>query len=148
MHNIKSFVWVMPRNVGSVCETFCTCRLQSNIAHYNINIVPFPPPPMYSWTRLSIQVHDTMFWRFCLPPLLHTTLNPFWRVDPLLRGDSTNNSRYYGAPIAYTCTVTSHKNRRGDAGIVFCRSTPRLHDSTMFCWMCECSAVEDSPVKC
>jgi hypothetical protein len=53
-----------------------------------------------------------------------------WRIDPLLRDDSVNDSRCYGAPAAYTCTVTSHNNIRGDIGGVFCRSAPRLYDST------------------
>jgi hypothetical protein len=53
----------------------------------------------------------------------------FWRVDTLLRGDSVNISRCYGAPAAYAFAVTSH-NRRGDASGVFSRSTPRLYDST------------------
>jgi hypothetical protein len=36
------------------------------------------------------------------------------------------NSRCYGAPAAYACPVTSHKNRRGVQAGVFCRSASRL----------------------
>jgi hypothetical protein len=50
-----------------------------------------------------------------------------WHIDPLLRLDSLNNRRCYGAPAAHACAVTSH-NRRGNAGSVFCRSAPRLYD--------------------
>jgi hypothetical protein len=39
-------------------------------------------------------------------------------------------SRCYVAPAAYACVVTSHNNRRGDAGWVLCGSAPRLYDST------------------
>jgi hypothetical protein len=46
------------------------------------------------------------------------------------KNDSVNNSRWYGEPAAYACAVKSHSNRRGDAGGVFCRYTPRLYDST------------------
>jgi hypothetical protein len=53
-----------------------------------------------------------------------------WRIGPLLRGDSVNNSRCYGAPAAYACAVTSHNNIRDDAVCVFCRSVPRIYDST------------------
>jgi hypothetical protein len=53
-----------------------------------------------------------------------------WRIRPLLRSDTVNNSRCYGAPAAYACAVTSHNSRRGDAGDVFCWSDPRLYDST------------------
>jgi hypothetical protein len=52
-----------------------------------------------------------------------------WRIHPLVRADSVNNSRCYGAPAAYACAVTSHNNRRGDAGGVFCRSAPRLYNA-------------------
>jgi hypothetical protein len=69
--------------------------------------------------------------------LLHSVFSVFkflipgwWRIDPLLKGDSVNSSRCYGAPAAYACAVTSNNNRRGDAGGVFCRSAPRLYDST------------------
>jgi hypothetical protein len=80
-------------------------------------------------------------------PLLRVSI--LWSTDPLLRGDSVNNSRCYGAPAAYACAVTSHNNRRGDAGGVFFRSAPRLCDSIdrVLRWS-ECSAVEGSPVEC
>jgi hypothetical protein len=42
-----------------------------------------------------------------------------WRRDPLL-----------WAPAAYACAVTTHNNRRCNAGGVFCGSTPRLYEST------------------
>jgi hypothetical protein len=70
-----------------------------------------------------------------------------WRIDPLLRGDSVNNSRY-GAPTAYACEVTSHTNRRGDAGGVFCKSVPRLYGSIDRILLSELlQAVEGSPVE-
>jgi hypothetical protein len=59
-----------------------------------------------------------------------STVQILWRVNPLLRGDSVNNIRCYGAPAVYACAVTSHSNRKSDAGGVFCRSAPRLYDST------------------
>jgi hypothetical protein len=57
-------------------------------------------------------------------------LRVVWLIDPLLKGDSLNNSGCYEAPAAYACAVTSHNNRSGDAGDVFPRSAPRLCDST------------------
>jgi hypothetical protein len=54
----------------------------------------------------------------------------FWRIDPLLGSDSVNINRCYGAPAACACAVTSHNNRKGDAGGVFCVSATRLYDST------------------
>jgi hypothetical protein len=36
-----------------------------------------------------------------------------WRIDPLLRGDSVNNSHCYGAPAAYACAVFSVGLLRG-----------------------------------
>jgi hypothetical protein len=73
--------------------------------------------------------------------------NILWRIDPLLRGDSVNNSRCYGVPSAYA----SHNNRRGDADGVFCRSVPRLYDSTdrvLLSERVQCSAVGGSRVEC
>jgi hypothetical protein len=78
-------------------------------------------------------------------------LNILLRIDPLLRDDCVNISRCYVMPAcdnregvairdaysrcyvasaAYACAVTSHNNRRGDAGRVLCGPTPRLYDST------------------
>jgi hypothetical protein len=54
----------------------------------------------------------------------------------------------YMAPAAYMCAVTSHNNRRGDAGNVLVGPPPRLYDSTVFCSASECSAVEGSPTEC
>jgi hypothetical protein len=50
-------------------------------------------------------------------------------IDLLLRGDSVNNSRCYGAPAAYASAVTSHNNSKGETGGVFCRSAR----PTVFC---------------
>jgi hypothetical protein len=36
-------------------------------------------------------------------------------------------SRCYVTPTAYACEVTSHNNRRDDAGGVLCESAPRLY---------------------
>jgi hypothetical protein len=52
------------------------------------------------------------------------------RIRPLLRGDSVNDGRCYGAPVAYACAVTLHYNIIGYAVGVFCGSSPRLYDST------------------
>jgi hypothetical protein len=62
----------------------------------------------------------------CYYQFYHT----LWRIDPLLRGDSVNISRCYGAPAAYACAVTSHNNRRGGACGVLCGSATRIYDST------------------
>jgi hypothetical protein len=74
--------------------------------------------------------------------------NVLWRIDPLLRGDPVNNSRCYGAPASYACAVTSHNNRRGDAGGVLCRSAPRLYDSTDRVLLGESSEVVGSAMEC
>jgi hypothetical protein len=59
-----------------------------------------------------------------------------WRIYPLLRGASVNNSRCYGAPADYVCALTSHNNRRGDAGGVSCRSLwGYMTRPTVFCWV-------------
>jgi hypothetical protein len=77
---------------------------------------------------------------------MHKSTDILWHIDPFLGSDSVNINRCYGAPIAYACAVTSHNNRRGDAGGVFCR-IPRLYDSTDSVLLRECSAVEGSPVE-
>jgi hypothetical protein len=63
-------------------------------------------------------------------PPLSIRLIILWRIDSLLKGNSVNNIHCYEAPAVYAYAVTSHNNRRGDAGGVFCRSAPRLLDST------------------
>jgi hypothetical protein len=35
-----------------------------------------------------------------------------WRIDPLLRGDSVNNSRCYGVPADYACMVILQQQKR------------------------------------
>jgi hypothetical protein len=53
-------------------------------------------------------------------------------------------SRCYVGPAAYACVVTSHNNRRDDAGGVLCGSALRLYESTDRVLFRECSAVEGS----
>jgi hypothetical protein len=62
--------------------------------------------------------------------LIVVPIRILWRIDLLLWDDSVNNSRCYGGSTAYACALTSHNNRRGDAGLVFCRSAPRLYNLT------------------
>jgi hypothetical protein len=61
---------------------------------------------------------------------IFTAFTVLWRIGPLLRSDSVNNSRCYGTPAAYACAVTSHSNRRGDVGGVLCRPALRLYNSS------------------